>query len=65
MNDLNFDDTLRISGCGGNINNYETIAECRAVAVVGACCFRKYSLKVEDVVVASQQKTHGCKVQKH
>ncbi|KAL4233911.1 hypothetical protein ACF0H5_008583 [Mactra antiquata] len=49
------------TGCGGNINNYESRADCEAVAVIGACCYRHYSLKVEDVIISSQQESVGCK----
>ena len=41
------------SGCGGNVNNYETLEQCRGAAITGACCYRQYLLKVEDVIVSS------------
>ena len=50
------------SGCGGNVNNYETLEQCRGAAITGACCYRQYSLKVEDVIISAQKEEFGCKV---
>jgi hypothetical protein len=51
-----------IIGCGGNINNYESFEECQGVAVTGACCYRQFSRKIEDIMIDSQMETFGCKV---
>ena len=50
------------AGCGGNINNYESLQDCQAVAIKGACCFRQYSVRAQDVLISSQNETFGCKV---
>ncbi|XP_060588471.1 uncharacterized protein LOC132743894 [Ruditapes philippinarum] len=49
------------TGCGGNINNYESFEECQGVAVTGACCYRQFSRKIEDIMIDSQMETFGCK----
>ena len=44
------------------MNNYETLEQCQGAAITGACCYRQYSLKVEDVIVNAQNEEFGCKV---
>ena len=44
------------------MNNYETLEQCQGAAITGACCYRQYSLKVEDVIVSAQNEEFGCKV---
>ena len=44
------------------MNNYETLEQCQGAAITGACCYRQYSLKVEDVIDSAQNEEFGCKV---
>ena len=44
------------------MNNYETREQCQGAAITGACCYRQYSLKVEDVFSNGQKEVFGCKV---
>ena len=34
------------------MNNYKTLEQCHGAAITGACCYRQYLLKVEDVIVS-------------
>ena len=47
------------------MNNYETQEQCQGAAITGACCYRQYSLKVEDVFSNGQREEFGCKVMGH
>ncbi|KAL3884246.1 hypothetical protein ACJMK2_030464 [Sinanodonta woodiana] len=51
---------FNFTGCGGNINNYETFEDCQNVASVGACCFRQYSVGLENP--SDKQEKKGCKM---
>ncbi|KAH3728063.1 hypothetical protein DPMN_054010, partial [Dreissena polymorpha] len=61
--DMDLQDCLlfNYTGCGGNVNNYETLEECRSLTLIGACCFRSYSVKPADVLDSTQQEVFGCK----
>ncbi|KAK3097854.1 hypothetical protein FSP39_013843 [Pinctada imbricata] len=60
-----FDEECRAfnyTGCGGNVNNYETIEACEEVAMRGACCFRKFRTDVDSLVSSDQMEESKCQV---
>ena len=51
-----------LAGCGGNVNNYETIAACEEVAMRGACCFRRFRTDTDSLVGGDQAEESKCQV---
>ncbi|XP_069129569.1 uncharacterized protein [Argopecten irradians] len=50
------------SGCGGNVNNYETLEQCRSVAMTGACCFRRFKTDVDALIDGEQGEESKCEI---
>ena len=51
-----------ISGCGGNLNNYENIEQCVSTAMVGACCYRTFTTTRDSIVGNTQNLQMHCRV---